>query len=80
VTGIADHLALFSESPSRVVMCVEPTKVATVVARADAAGVPIADIGRAHGDRVVIEGLVDVSLDDARRAWREALPNAVRSG
>ena len=61
-------------------MCVEPANVASVIARAHAAGISATEMGRAHGDRVVIEGLVDVSLADATRAWREALPNAVRSG
>ena len=80
VTGVADHLALFSESPSRVVTCVDGANVAAVISRATAAGMPATEIGRAHGDRLVIEGLVDVSLADATSAWRDALPNAVRSG
>ena len=79
VTGVSDHAALFSESPSRVVMCVDAANVAAVTARASAAGVPVTELGRAHGDRLVIEGLVDVSLADATRAWRDALPNAVRA-
>jgi phosphoribosylformylglycinamidine synthase subunit PurL len=80
VTGVADHLALFSESPSRVVTCVESVNVAAVISHATAAGISAVEIGRAHGDRVVIEGLVDVSVADATSAWRDALPNAVRSG
>ena len=79
VTGVADHLALFSESPSRVVTCVEGADVAAVTSRAAAAGISAIEIGRAHGDRLVIDGLVDVSLADATSAWRDALPNAVRS-
>jgi phosphoribosylformylglycinamidine synthase len=79
VTGVADHLALFSESPSRVVMCVEATNVAAVTSRAIAAGVPVTELGRAHGERLLIEGLVDASLADATSAWRDALPNAVGS-
>ena len=77
VTGVADHVALFSESPSRVVLSVESTNVAAVTAGAAAAGVPVTELGRAHGDRLVVEGLVDVSLVDATGAWRDALPNAV---
>ena len=79
VTGVADHRMLFSESASRVVMCVDGANVAEVIARAATAGVPTSVLGRAHGDHLVIEGLVDVSLADATSAWREALPNAVRS-
>ena len=79
VTGVADHLSLFSESPSRVVTCVEGAEVAAVTSRAVAAGISVTEIGRAHGDRLVIEGLVDISLADATSAWRDALPDAVRS-
>jgi phosphoribosylformylglycinamidine synthase subunit PurL len=78
VTGVADHLALFSESPSRVVLCVEDTNIAEVLSRAAATGVPATELGRAHGDRLVVEGLVDASLADATSAWRDTLPNAVR--
>jgi hypothetical protein len=70
---------LFSESASRVLMCVDGANVAEVIARAAAAGVPASVLGRADGDHLVIEGLVDVSLADATSAWREALPSAVRS-
>jgi phosphoribosylformylglycinamidine synthase II len=80
VTGVADHLTLFSESPSRVVTCVEDANVATVISHATAAGISAIEIGRAHGDRVVIDGLVDVSVADATSAWRDALPSAIRSG
>ena len=73
VTGVADHLSLFSESPSRVVTCVEGAEVAAVTSRAVAAGISVTEIGRAHGDRLVIEGLVDISLADATSAWRDAV-------
>jgi phosphoribosylformylglycinamidine synthase len=79
VTGVPDHVALFSESPSRVVLCVDDPNVAPVISSATAAGVPVTVLGRAHGDRLVVEGLVDASLADATDAWRDALPKAVRS-
>ena len=80
VSGIADHVELFSESPSRVVLCVEPTNVASVTARAEAAGVAVAELGRAGGDRIGVEGLVDVALAVATRAWRDRLPTALNVG
>jgi phosphoribosylformylglycinamidine synthase len=72
VGGIASAAELFSESPSRVVVCAaDPDGVA---ARARAAGVTVTELGIAGGDRLVVEGLVDVALDDVVHAWRSTLP------
>jgi hypothetical protein len=49
--------------------------LAAVLARAAAAGVPAAVIGDAGGDRLVATDAFDVSLGDAHRAWRDAIPN-----
>jgi phosphoribosylformylglycinamidine synthase subunit PurL len=68
------HAALFSEAPSRVVACVAPQHLDDVLARAAAAGVPAAAIGRAGGDRLVVQGLVDLGLADAVASWTGALP------
>lgn len=78
VTGIADHVELFAEAPSRVVVCVAgPAAAAEVGARAAAAGVPVTDLGRVGGDRLVVDGLLDVGLADATAAWRGAIPRAL---
>ncbi|HEX2023542.1 MAG TPA: AIR synthase-related protein, partial [Acidimicrobiales bacterium] len=77
VTGVAGHAELFSETPSRVVACVEPTQVDAVVARAADAGVGVADLGSAGGDSLVVEGVVDVSVSDARHAWQRTIPAAL---
>jgi phosphoribosylformylglycinamidine synthase subunit PurL len=74
---LANHSALFGEAPSRVIVCVAPERVALVVAAAGAAGVAVSSLGVAGGDRLVIEGLVDVDLADAIDAWRTALPRAL---
>ena len=76
VRGVADGTALFSESPSRVVVCVEADRAATVGQRCDAGGVPWTELGRAGGDRLVVEGLLDLALDEAVAAWRDRLPVA----
>ena len=76
VRGVADGTALFSESPSRVVVCVEADRAAAVGQRCDAGGVPWTELGRAGGDRLVVEGLLDLALDEAVAAWRDRLPAA----
>ena len=77
VSGIDGVPALFSESPSRVVVCVAADRVAEVEARAGAAGVPLSTLGAAGGDRLVVAGLVDVGLDEATESWRSAIPKAL---
>jgi phosphoribosylformylglycinamidine synthase len=75
--GVEGHAELFGESPSRVVACVSPDRLDEVTARAAAAGVPCTDLGHAGGSRLVVEGLVDVTVEAARAAARDALPNAL---
>jgi len=68
------HAALFSESPSRVVVCVSPENAPAVNKRAAAVGVAVTALGRAGGDRLVMRGLVDVALADAVTTWSRTLP------
>jgi phosphoribosylformylglycinamidine synthase len=75
VAGIRGHDELFSEAPSRVVLCVAPGQAEDEVRRrAAAAGLPLARLGQAGGDRLVVEGLVDLGLAKATERWRTALP------
>jgi phosphoribosylformylglycinamidine synthase II len=69
---------LYSEAAGRVVLCVASEHLDQ--ARSRLGGVPVAELGRAGGDRLVIEGLVDVAVDDVVRAWRDTLPAAMAAG
>ncbi len=69
--GIEGHGELFSEAPGRVLACTADP--AAVQAAAAAAGVDARVVGRAGGDRIVVDGLVDVGLAEATAAWRGAL-------
>ncbi len=80
IEGVRDHAHLFGESPSRVLVCVAEDGWPEVERRAVGHGVPIAALGRAGGDRIVVEGLVDVPLADAVEAWRDRLPAAFGAG
>ena len=72
VGGIPDHRALFAEAPSRVVVCTDRPDELMASATASQLGAWV--LGSAGGDRLVVDGLVDVSLDDATTAWRDRLP------
>jgi phosphoribosylformylglycinamidine synthase len=77
VGGIPTHTALFGEAPSRVIVCVAGSQVDLVTDLAAEAGVPLTYMGEAGGERLVVDGLVDVTVADATRAWRSALPRAL---
>jgi len=73
VSGVSDHHELFTESPSRVVVCTSRSK--ELLSRAADAGVGFRVLGSSTGDRVSIEGLVDVSVAEATSVWRGRLPD-----
>jgi hypothetical protein len=57
------------------VVSVERDNLAAVLARAATRNVPAGVIGDARGARLVAANAFDVALDDARTAWRDAIPN-----
>src|SRR5206468_1232459 len=71
---------LFSESPSRVVVSVPRSNIPEVHRRHLDAGIDAVRLGEAGGDRLVFEGVVDVSLDDAVAAWRDRIPDPPGAG
>jgi phosphoribosylformylglycinamidine synthase subunit PurL len=66
VAGLDDHGQLFSEAPSRVIVCVAPDSIPEMTARADRAGVPVQRIGEAGGDRLIIGSAISLALDELR--------------
>ena len=71
---------VFAESPSRVVVCVSPTNVKELHRRHREAGVAATVLGEAGGDRLVIEGVLDLAVHDVQGAWRDRLPDALGAG
>jgi phosphoribosylformylglycinamidine synthase len=70
---VNEAAALFGESASRVLLAVAPDRVAPVLERARAAGVPARVVGRTGGPRLrmAIGGrvVVDASVEEAERVW-----------
>jgi len=77
IAGLHGAADLFGEGPSRVVCSLAPAGVAGLVTRAAAVGLAVVDIGVGGGDRLVIEGAIDVGVHEAQVAWRAALPEAL---
>jgi phosphoribosylformylglycinamidine synthase subunit PurL len=71
---------LFSEWPGRIVVCVDQRKVDAVRARAAAASVMLTDLGVVSGDRLLVDGLVDLAVDDVVSGYRDRLPSAMAAG
>ncbi|MGD0883069.1 MAG: phosphoribosylformylglycinamidine synthase II, partial [Acidimicrobiales bacterium] len=68
-----DHHELFTEAPSRVVVCT--TRSHELLSRAADAGVGFRVLGTAGGDRVTIDNLVDLDVVQAAVAWQGRLPD-----
>ena len=80
VARIGDHVELFGEAAGRAVLCIRPDDAPGVLARCEAAGVPVARLGVATGDRISVKGMMDIALDEATSAWRDRLPLALGVG
>ena len=66
---------LFSEGPSRVLLATpRPGELLQLAAMA---GIPAEVLGRAGGDRLIVEGLLDLSLGELRAAFEHAIPDAI---
>ncbi len=72
-----DVATLFGESPSRVILSVDPQHTADVLARAGRAGVPARVVGRTGGRviRLAIEGVaaLECPVDEAEARWSTGL-------
>jgi phosphoribosylformylglycinamidine synthase subunit PurL len=68
------------ESPSRVVVSVPAVNVTELHRRHVEAGVGAEIIGKAGGGRLLIDGVLDIAVDDAMAAWRDRLPMALGAG
>jgi phosphoribosylformylglycinamidine synthase len=68
------HVALFSESASRAVIAIDPSVAERVAELAAARGVPCTRLGETGGPRAMIQGLVDLPVEDLVDAWEFAIP------
>ena len=71
----AGPAALFGEGPSRVLLSVAPDRLADIRRLASQAGLQVDELGRAGGDRLVVEGAFDLGLAEVTAGWAGALPS-----
>ena len=68
---------LFSEEPSRIIVSFPHAQRETITTAAAKFGVPFEIIGKTGGNRVVIEGVSDISVSELQRSHANALSNIV---
>ena len=75
--GVNRAAALYGESASRIIVSAAEERVAAILERAAAAGVPARVIGRTGGQSVRIavggETAIDIPIEEAERAWSAAI-------
>jgi phosphoribosylformylglycinamidine synthase len=75
---LPSHVALFSESASRAVVCVSPEKAGEFEAVAGDHRVPHARLGETGGPRMVFGDAFEVTVAEAREIHEGALPRLIR--
>jgi phosphoribosylformylglycinamidine synthase len=72
--------ALFSESQARALLACDPTRADRVLAQAEAAGVPVREIGSVGGGSLSVAfdgGRFALDVEELRAIWASALPRAL---
>ena len=75
--GDAPARALFGEGPSVIVLSVAAGDVAKINAIAADAGCAATVVGRVGGDRLIVDGLLDVPVHALQDAWAHGLTRAL---
>ena len=70
--------ALFGEAASRILIAVETEHSGGILDAAEAAGVPATILGRTEGDRMRIDGLIDLPVEELAGAWYGGLNSALQ--
>jgi phosphoribosylformylglycinamidine synthase len=76
----ADHRWLFAEAPGRFLLAVDPPALGELRRRATAAGLAAVEIGTAGGERLAVDGMVDLAVAEVVAAWRGKLPTLLGQG
>ncbi len=72
--GLPAHAALFGEDQARYLVALPGNRADAFLARAAEAGVPALRLGSTGGERVIVEGVLDLALATLREAHEGWLP------
>ncbi len=76
--GLRPDALLFGETQSRVLVSAEPKQKESVIRLAHEHQIPIYQIGRVEGDRLLLGDLVELKMEEAYSIWQNALPRRIR--
>lgn len=68
---------LFGEAPARIVMTVAPENVSTIKSIAQSLSCPARSVGLVGGDRLKIDNLIDMPVDEIKKLWSGAISRIV---
>ncbi len=72
-SNLRPDICLFSESPSRILVSVKRDNLSALKKLATEYNVPLQSLGEVTPDKVSIQGLLELSLAELDRAWRESI-------
>ena len=73
----ADAL-LFGESQSRIIVSIAKEDISEFMSIAEKHDAPAIVIGKVGGERLKIDGLIDIPVDELKAAWKDALERLLR--
>jgi phosphoribosylformylglycinamidine synthase II len=73
-SDLPPHVALFSESASRVLVSVAPSHKDAFIDLAAHHGVPVTHLGETGGPRAVFDGLFEATVEELRHRYESAIP------
>jgi phosphoribosylformylglycinamidine synthase len=76
--NIRKDALLFGESQSRIVVTVSEDDLQEFMRIAEKNRAPVEIIGRVGGERLTVNDLIDLSVKDMERVWREAIPKRLK--
>ena len=68
------HIGMFSESASRAVLSVDPSRATELEDAAAGLGVPLARLGETGGPRIVFDGVFEMTVEEAWAIHENAIP------
>lgn len=69
---------LFGESQSRIIVSVAKEDISVFMSIAERHGAPAVVIGKVGGERLKIDGLIDIPVCELKAAWKDALERLLR--
>ena len=77
-SGLRPDALLFGETQSRVLVSTDPDRKEKVIRLAHKCGVSIYQIGKVGGERLVIENLLELKVEEALSIWRNAIGRRIQ--